>query len=58
MEERVKAELGYSVTCVMGTIINDAYAAGKAAEGIDMVKRDSNWASDPTNLVVQACNNQ
>jgi hypothetical protein len=57
MEERIKAEMGYSVTCRMGTIINDAYAAGKAAEGIDMNSRDPNWASDPNNLVVQACDN-
>ena len=57
MEERVKDELGYSVTCRMGSIINDAYAAGKAAEGIDMTTRDPDWANDPNNLVVQACNN-
>lgn len=57
MEDRIKDELGYSVTCKMGTIINDAYAQGKAAEGIDMASRDPDWASDPNNLVVQACNN-
>jgi hypothetical protein len=56
MEERIKDELGISVTCTAGTIINDAYAQGKAAEGIDMTGRDPNWASDPNNLVVQACN--
>ena len=58
MEERIKAELGYSVTCRMGTVINNAYAAGKAAQGIDMASRDPNWATDSNNLVVQACNNQ
>jgi hypothetical protein len=58
MEERIKAELGYSVTCIMGTIINDAFAQGKAAEGIDMTSRDPDWASNPNNLVVQACNSQ
>jgi hypothetical protein len=58
MEDRIKAELGYSVTCRMGTVINDSYAAGKAAQGIDMTSRDPNWATDPNNLVVQACNNQ
>ena len=58
MEERIKDELGYSVTCRIGTIINDAYAQGKAAEGIGMTTRDPNWDSDPKNLVVQACNNQ